>query len=179
MTTATRRSPHQYGVGSGASDPAGAGVVATIARQAVQDLLAPLTTRLLDAAADRALSTVKGLTRRLEAVDADGGTGGGLKAVLTGDPVESDAASDREDGDGDEKPSILGAVGNGFNFIVQHAIALLDLVTQWISRAWAAAKLWLDHDSGDDDSADSDADSETDADADADAENDQHDHRRP
>lgn len=153
MTTATHNpSSAPRSDGSGARTSAGPGAVSTITRQMAQELVPQLTSRLLDAATNRALSTVDGLTGRLETVAAEGGAvgAGGLKAVLTGKSADT-AGVGEKDLDGEEsgdKPSILNKVGSGLNFVVQRTIALLELVKQWIIRTLAAAKQWLGQASG-------------------------------
>ena len=174
MTTATRSSNGQQDTGSGASGSPGSNVVSTIARQVAQDLLPQLTTRLLDAAADRGLNTVQRLASRLESVAAHGGTSDGLKAVLTGKSTEPNTSGDQgeDDGEAGEKSSILGKIGTALNIVLQQAIALLEVVKHWISWAIAAAKQRLGRDSGEDDSAEDDAEGDS---ADYDEHDDAHD----
>lgn len=184
MTTATpatrsnreRAAPRTQDSGAGAA-PSSSSPLSVITGQLAHELLPQLSGRLVDAAAGRARHAVDGLTGRLETVAADGGTAGagGLKAVLTGQsPTDSAETSSEDEPDSGATSSLLGKLGGGLSALLQHAIAVLEVIKQWARRALAAAAQMLHRDTptDEDDEGGQDGEIAHDDSADEDAAND-------
>jgi len=134
--TATRTSDGTSAAGGDAITTA----MAPMIRQVVQELLTEAGRRLLDAAVDRAVSTVEGVTGRLEDVAENGGAG--LSSALTGRSPEATAGpSSDQQPDGQGMASGLRArVGAAFGLLLRKAQQLLQFLAQQALRGLQALK---------------------------------------